>query len=159
VLVIVAAATASTTVPTTASALRPIHCCHCEMGGARDFRRDNGLISLDLVGIDLSIIIDVEKRIETVRVCLHLIKRKLAVMVAVGLLEPVGDAVGAAIGSKGLAHGTDEQSPAVARGRAGGRCGRHGRRRRRLGGAGRGEDQQGKQRHNRTEALNRLAGK
>lgn len=88
---------------------------HAEMRAALDFGSDDILVPGDFVRIDLAVMIDVKKREKALSILHHLVERQIAVMIPIGLREPVGERVVAAVtGAKWLAHGTDEQTAPVA---------------------------------------------
>jgi hypothetical protein len=89
---------------------------HRVSAAGSDLGGDDFLVAGDIVGIDFAIMIDVEKGEEAIRVALHLVEGQSAVMIAVGLGEPIGEAIVAAVARpKWLAHRADEQATAAAR--------------------------------------------
>ena len=69
-----------------------------------------------LVGIDLAVMIDVENGKEALGILLHLGEREPAVMIAIGLREPVGErVVVTSCRTERLAHRADEHPAAAVR--------------------------------------------
>ena len=79
---------------------------------ALDLWGDRGLVMCDLVGVDLTVVVEVERGEKTIRVLLHLVDGKEAVMIAVGLGEPVRQRV---LPTEGLSHRADEESAVMPR--------------------------------------------
>jgi len=81
---------------------------------APDLGRDHFLVMGGLVGIDLAVMIEVEHGEEPFGVLGELGDRQIAVMVGIGLVEPVGERVVAAVaGPERLAHRADEEAARV----------------------------------------------
>src|SRR3954453_17962094 len=76
---------------------------------------DVGFVLHELLRLDVSVVIQVELREEPIRVGLHLIERKKAVVVAVGLAKPFAERVLTDRSSaERLTHRTDERGSAMA---------------------------------------------
>jgi hypothetical protein len=87
-----------------------------EAGTGPDLRSDHILVMFGLLGIDFPVVVGVEDSEEAIGVLLHLVGTDLAVMVAIGLPEPVSERVLAAHrGSERLAHRADEDAAKLMR--------------------------------------------
>lgn len=83
---------------------------HGVMLASTDLRSNYILVTCDLVRIDFTVVVDVEKRKESLGILLHLLNRQAAVMVLVGLFEPVCQRiVFPTVRSERFAHRTNEQ--------------------------------------------------
>ena len=87
--------------------VRSVH--HAEARPTDDFRSDDILIMADLVGIDLAIMVFIEKPEKPLGILLHFIESQLGIVVAIGPVKPVGEGViFTASWAERLAHRADE---------------------------------------------------
>ena len=111
---------AGTAVVTTASFTRrvsPFEPGHLEMLAARDLGRDYSLVTGDLVGVDFPIMVDVQGGEESRGILLNFLEIQSAVMIPVGLAEPVGERVVVAPRwAERLAHRTNEHASMAGKG-------------------------------------------